>query len=154
VTCHDQNVVAEITPFSSFQEYPPSVVTPTPFSCANCHWQQAVVPSAPGFNPDTSPQEDAGHPSTYDHAAWWGDFMGYFEYGRPVLPNVKTHHMGPQSGINSQCFRCHGSNPNDPSWNPDDPELIRFCETCHDVSSLHTILPHVSLNFCSQTGRQ
>ena len=38
VACHDRNLVAEITPFTSFVEYEPSVVTPTPFSYPSIRW--------------------------------------------------------------------------------------------------------------------
>jgi len=145
ICCHNPNLVAEITPFSGFQEYPPSVVTPTPFSCDNCHWPQAVTLAAPGFDPDTNPNSDAGHPSTYDHYEWWGDFAGYHEYGKPILGNFDTHHMGFKGNVAAACWKCHANDPNDPSWDPYDPELIRYCETCHDVATLHTIFPHVGL---------
>jgi hypothetical protein len=51
--------------------------------------------------------------------------------------------MGFKGNVASQCTKCHGVDPNDSSYDPDDPELIRYCEICHDVSSLHTIYPHV-----------
>jgi len=140
VACHDRNLVAEITPFSSFVEYPPSVVTPTPFSCENCHWDQNVV-AATG-DPAVDPSF-AGHPSTYDHYNQWGQFVGYYEYGKPILGNFDTHHMGFEGNVASQCWKCHSNDPGLPSWDPYNPELIRYCEICHDISTLHTIEPHV-----------
>jgi hypothetical protein len=145
VACHSENIVAEITPFSSFQEYPPSVVTPTPFSCENCHWEQGLVDASPPWTPgDIQPAEGAaGHPSTYDHRDSWNNFVGYYEYGKPILGNFDNHHMGFKGNVAAQCWKCHSNDPNDPSWDPYEPELIRYCEICHNVPTLHTIFPHV-----------
>ena len=149
VICHDRNVVAELTPFSGFQQYPPSVVTPTPFSCENCHWGQAVVdqedrvPPGNYFPPADPEPEDAGHPSTYDHVNESGQFTGYYEYNIEILGNHYTHHMGAKGNMASQCWKCHADDPNDPAYDPDDPELIRYCEICHDLSTLHSIFAHV-----------
>ena len=145
VACHDRNIVAEITPFSSFQEYVPSVVTPTPFSCENCHWDQGVLADQGGaFDPtDVNTANLAGHPSTFDHVDKWGNFVGYFEYQKPILGNMDTHHMGIKGNVAAACYKCHSNDPNDPSWDPYEPELIRYCEICHDVSTLHTIFAHV-----------
>jgi hypothetical protein len=149
VICHDRNVVAELTPFASFANYPPSVVTPTPFSCENCHWGQAVVdqedrdPPGNYFPPADPEPEDAGHPSTYDHVNESGQFTGYYEYNKEIMGNEVTHHMGEKGSVATQCWKCHANDPNDPSYDPDDPELIRYCEICHDISTLHTIFAHV-----------
>jgi len=143
VACHSENIVAEITPFSSFQEYPPSVVTPTPFSCENCHWDQGIVDIGwTAGDPDPAANA-AGHPSTYEHEDAWGNFVGYYEYGKPILGNFDNHHMGFKGNVASECYKCHANDPNDPSWDPYDEELIRYCEICHDVATLHTIFPHV-----------
>jgi hypothetical protein len=143
VACHDRNVVAELTPFSSFAQYPPSVVTPTPFSCENCHWGQAVSDAQVGFDGTVGTDDLAGHPSTFDHYNQWGQFIGYYEYNKEIMGNEVTHHMGEKGNVASQCWKCHANDPNDPAYDPDDPELIRYCEICHDVSTLHTIFAHV-----------
>jgi hypothetical protein len=143
VICHNPNLVGPIGPFLPFAQYPPSVVTPTPFSCENCHWEQVVVASAPGFDPDTSPPSDAGHPSTYDHYDPWGNFLGYHEYGSAILGNFDTHHMGFRGNVAAQCWQCHGNEPGYQPWDPYNPELIRYCEKCHDLETLHKIEPHV-----------
>jgi hypothetical protein len=138
--CHGEKIVAEITPFSSFAQYPPTVVTPMPFSCENCHWDQDLV--AAGANPETNTAE-AGHPSTYDHQDAWGNFVGYYEYGKPILGNFDNHHMGFKGNVATQCYKCHANDPYDPSWDPSNEELIRYCELCHDIATLHTIYQHV-----------
>ncbi len=143
VACHDRTVVNELTPFSSFVQYPPSVVTPTPFSCENCHWGQAVADAQTGFDGTLSTQALAGHPSTFDHYNQWDQFIGYYEYNKEILGNHDTHHMGTKGNVGSQCWKCHSNDPNDPSYDPYDPELIRYCEICHDVGTLHTIFAHV-----------
>jgi hypothetical protein len=135
VACHDPNLIARISPVRDLENYPASVVTPSPFSCENCHWEQKASttgdPNAPG------------HPSTYDHQGPYGDFVGFYEYLKPIHGSFDTHHMGFQGNIASACYRCHALYPSDPSWSPYEPELIRYCEICHDIASLHAIVPHV-----------
>ncbi|UCD86850.1 MAG: hypothetical protein JSV01_03495, partial [Desulfobacterales bacterium] len=145
VACHDRNLVSEILPFSSLAEHPPSVEPPGLFSCQNCHWEQDIVESAPGFDPNTSPQSDAGHPSTYHHDDEWGQFVGYLEYDMDVVSNFVTHHMGFRGYAFGGCWTCHSTHPNDSSWDPADPENIRYCEICHDIKTLHTIEAHTGL---------
>ena len=128
VACHNPNLIAEITPLRDFGMYPPSVVTPTPFSCENCHWSQEV---------------SSGHPSTNDHSNRWGQYVGFYEYGKPIEGNFDTHHMGFKGNVASDCYNCHSLNPDDMNWDPYDDQLIRYCERCHDVGTLHTIGPHV-----------
>jgi hypothetical protein len=42
-----------------------------------------------------------------------------------------------------RCQDCHGSNPDsDPDWDPENPVLIRYCENCHSVGTLHSIKEH------------
>lgn len=226
VVCHDRKLVAEIGEFIDVTTpgYEPSVVTPTPFDCENCHWTQDVVDSGTGLelgdisninttgtirvtmsaanslvdgdtvyiqdvnggvNLETTVNKrtfyvdvinattfdlyedaalsvgvtsyasytdggqafdtsEAGHPGTFGHLNQWGqELEGYFEYGKPIMDNDYTHHMGEKGNIQSNCYACHGNDPEDPSWDPDDPNLIRYCEICHDVGTLHTIEPHV-----------
>jgi hypothetical protein len=140
-------------------EYPPTLtVTPKPYSCENCHWEQGII-----LNSDTSPDPwipgdgppsgtlNAGHPSTYDHYDAWGNFVGYFEYGHydlsspgtPILGNFDNHHMGFRGNVSANCYKCHANDPNDPSWDPYQLDLIRYCELCHDKATLHTIPEHV-----------
>jgi hypothetical protein len=144
VACHDRNVVAEILPeVETKAEYPPSVVTPTPFSCENCHWGRAVSDAQVGFDGTLGTQGLAGHPSTYDHYNNWGQFIGYYEYNKDILFNHETHHMGTKGNVADDCTDCHANDPNLPAWDPEDPELIRYCERCHDIGTLHTIFAHV-----------
>jgi len=135
VSCHDPNLIQEITPIRDFTMYPPSVATPTPFSCENCHWGQDHVP---GGEPD-----DPGHPSTYEHYNEWNQFIGFHEYANPIYDNFHTHHMGSKGNVASQCYKCHSLDPNYPDWDAYNPDLIRYCETCHSIETLHSIGPHV-----------
>jgi hypothetical protein len=149
-----------------FAMYPPSVVTPSPYDCENCHWEQPIVANTVGWN-NYDPQSgnpynaggllgdvsDAGHPSTFDHndpytaysqtgttAGYWND---YFEYGKKIESNYDTHHMLSNGNVATDCERCHSVDPDNPSYDPNNPELIRYCETCHDIATLHAIEPHV-----------
>jgi len=141
--CHNPNLVAQIDParaFEQYQQYPNSLVTPTPWSCENCHWDQAIV------DPDGDPNTDTpspGHPSSYDHYNIWGQGPDYFEYGKAIKLGFYTHHFGTVGNVWPQCGKCHGIDPNDQSYDPYNPELIRYCMLCHDIGTLHTIQPHV-----------
>ncbi|MBN1843103.1 MAG: hypothetical protein JW883_12600 [Deltaproteobacteria bacterium] len=131
VACHDPNLVDARSPENA-SAYPPSIITPTPFSCENCHWLQDRVP---GTGPD-----DSGHPSTYEH---YGSSGGFSEYSNPIYGNFETHHMGFQGNVYAGCYQCHSQDPGYPYWDPYDLELIRYCEACHSADSLHSIGPHV-----------
>jgi hypothetical protein len=140
VICHNPNLIEKITPFRDFLTYPPSVVTPTPFSCETCHWEQDVVAGA--IPPDPN---NPGHPSTYDHLDAWGNYVGFYEYDKPILNNIDTHHMEFQSDVATECYKCHSQDPDLPTWDPYNPELIRYCEICHSVRTLlNPKLPHWS----------
>lgn len=136
VACHSPNLIAEITPFRDPVLYPPSVVTPTPFSCENCHWEQAVSPAkGTGY---------AGHPSTYDHYNELGESAGYYEYSKSIFGTLDTHHMGFKGNIVTfECYQCHAQNSANPSWDPFDARIIRSCEICHSIETLHSIGPHI-----------
>jgi len=142
--CHDRKLIAEIptTGYESFATRQPSVVTPTPFSCDNCHWSQDVVSAATGFDPDTSPEGDAGHPSTYDHYNQWGQKVGYFEYEKIIFQNDYTHHLGGISNFGQECYLCHGGNPDTGvDWDPENPELSGTASSV--IPSRHSI-PRIS----------
>jgi hypothetical protein len=135
VACHDPNLIAEISPLLDLETYPPSIVTPTPYSCENCHWGQAHSATGDPDNP--------GHPSTYDHYGASGGFVGFHEYSKPIYGNFDTHHMDFEGNVARQCYDCHALDPTQPEWDPANPKLIRYCERCHSAESLHGIGPHV-----------
>jgi hypothetical protein len=139
IVCHNPNLVDEITPFRDFLTYPPSGVTPTPFTCENCHWGQDIVAGTTPPNGNTP-----GHPSTYEHKDASGNDVGFFEYNKPILQNIDTHHMNFVGNVATQCYKCHSMDPDNPSWDPYNHELIRYCETCHSVWSIHKIRQHRS----------
>ena len=136
--CHSYRLVGEFGPGVSFQVAPPKVTPPTPFSCENCHWAQATEPAAPGFVPITSPQGDAGHPSTWEHRDPWGSFVGYWEYGINVSGTQSTH-MKKDASFEGECSMCHTVDDTHNNFDPYDPEIIRACERCHTVETLHSI---------------
>lgn len=39
--CHDPALIGAFGPGVTFQDDPPKVTPPTPYSCENCHWEQA-----------------------------------------------------------------------------------------------------------------
>jgi hypothetical protein len=125
VYCHDSTVEA-YTPPVSFEDDPPPFLTPKPFSCDNCHWEQALSGAE---DPDY-----LQHPSEYDSQG--GEFI---EHSKAIYGSFDTHHMGFQGNVTSECDTCHGPDPDSPDWNPYDPALIRLCETCHSRETLHRI---------------
>jgi hypothetical protein len=134
-TCHNPNLIGELSPLMDFNTYPPQVdFLPTPFSCENCHWGQAIT-AKHYLNDGYSDPDNPGHPSTYDHYDQWGNFTGFYEYPLPINKNMDTHHIG------FECAGCHLGDPNNLSCN--DPILIRYCERCHSIASLHSIVPHM-----------
>jgi hypothetical protein len=168
IACHEPGVLDRVVDdeYVPFSQYPPTVVTPSPFSCENCHWEQPVIANGVGWqngdaqsgNPynaggPVGDLSDAGHPSTFDHndpytaysmtgttAGYWND---YYEYNKKIESNFDTHHMLFNGNVSTDCERCHSADPDQPSWDPYNEELIRYCETCHDVATLHAIQPHV-----------
>jgi hypothetical protein len=166
VACHDPGVLDRVVDdeYVPFAMYPPTVVTPSPYDCENCHWEQPVIASTTtpvwsNYDPQTNnpyalaQMGNAGHPNTFDHndpytaysqtgttAGYWND---YFEYGKKIESNYDTHHMLSNGNVATDCERCHSMDPDNPSYIPTNPELIRYCETCHDIATLHAIEPHV-----------
>ncbi len=140
VTCHNPNLIAPIGEFQSFEQFPPSAVSPVPFGCEDCHWDQRVAAGAP----EPIDPAEAGHPSTFNHHDLDGNDVGYFWYGRKIQANDDTHHMGLAAGFAGHCDKCHSMDPTDETWDPYNPELIRYCEVCHSRGVLHTIPDHVN----------
>jgi hypothetical protein len=136
VRCHNPNLIGEIRDFYDLDTYPPTVVVPLSSSCENCHWEQQHSSTGDPNNP--------GHPSTYDHYDVWDQFVGFHEYSRPIYGPFDTHHIG----AIGECVECHGADGDGQgglsNWDPYDPELIRYCERCHSLPSLHSIGPHMS----------
>jgi hypothetical protein len=135
ITCHNPNLIGELSPLVDFNTYPPQVgFLPTPFSCENCHWRQAIT-AKHYLNDGDSDPNNPGHPSTYNHYGLLGNFIGFYEYPLPINDNMDTHHIG------FECATCHLGDPNNLSCN--DPILIRYCERCHSIASLHSIDAHM-----------
>ncbi|MFH1704246.1 MAG: hypothetical protein ABIB41_12635 [Nitrospirota bacterium] len=139
----------------------PSSVTPTPFSCENCHWPSGSVPhQAATYNGDTlNFLEDWQSWLGYPKPTTWPDGLAHpqsieangpvYSLGlgeKPYRPSDGTHHkIGGK--VYDRCYYCHASTRViTPNWNPANPYLIRFCENCHDIATLHNIQEHVTDN--------
>jgi hypothetical protein len=140
VTCHNPRLITPIGEFRSLEQFPPQVVHPTPFVCENCHWDQRVTAGSP----DPMDPSEAGHPSTFDHDDQFGNFVGYFWYGRKIQANDDTHHVGSAANFTGYCEKCHSADPHDEIWDPANPELIRYCELCHGCLVLMTNPQHMN----------
>ena len=179
IACHDPGLINRVgvdeeldsngDGVLDFVEYPATVVTPTPFSCENCHWHQPVDTTGNGnawINGDTGLPtgftvgnfSNADHPSTLYHTGPYDDYnwnnggvVNYYEYDKPIESNYDTHHMLWNGNVSTDCARCHSVDPDDPSWDPNNDMLIRYCEECHGVSSLHMIEPHVGQGGTGET---
>jgi len=157
--CHDSDLIDHraddiyVSP-----DPPPTVIVPSVYNCENCHWEQPLVTNTTSTGwTNGDPQANnpyaqgemagAGHPSTFDHndasagysvegssAGPWND---YYEYGRAIDNNADTHHKFWMSDITANCNKCHPPD-SDLTW-----DLIRYCQTCHNIETLHSIEPHM-----------
>lgn len=144
--------------------YPPTNITPTPYSCENCHW-----PS--GKKPDQASTYEGGKTGKArflsDWEGWfglpkptyWPDSLahpqpieadGLFStgtlQGKPYKPLNGTHHAI-AGAVYPRCYFCHSSGYGQTcSWDANNPYLMRYCENCHSVDSLHGIPEHVTTN--------
>lgn len=127
--CHSPKILGPITSFQDFLTVPPTHITPMPFSCENCHWDQDLS----GIHP----------------------YGSSGQYGKSILGNYDTHHMGFTGRVGNECYLCHaGSDVDSPDWDTTNREIIRYCEKCHTPKTLHAfsvvspdpmgITPHVS----------
>ncbi len=156
--CHNPQILGELGPFQDPALYPPTVVTPSPYSCENCHWSQGITGKHPStdihYDPWGAKVANFSIPQFASQAGEWQENSptdNGFHYSldplsnnKPVLDNMGTHHMNMEGAVAPQCGFCHANDPGSPSWDPDDPILIRYCERCHDIKSLHRIPGHVS----------
>jgi hypothetical protein len=116
---------------------------PRPWTCENCHWHNPAG-AANGLPDDIQ----ANGPVT------WCSLGGV----NPALPMLQrylpadgTHHEVDEKVYTGKCFNCHSSSP---EHEPDhtcegDPSgmhlyLIRYCENCHSMDTLHGISEHVT----------
>ena len=134
--CHELVPVEAFQPGVRFEDDPPTVSPPTPYSCENCHWCQEAS--------TTGDPENPGHPSTYNHYDDWGNGVGFYEYDKPACSPYDSHHMGFWGNIVvNKCYICHGfgfdwENPG-LDYDPGSRERIRPCERCHTPDTLHYI---------------
>jgi hypothetical protein len=179
--CHDPDLVCE-TDTCWIPTYVPTNISPTPYSCENCHWPSGNAPhtattvtgSAADFQTDwtswaglplpshgpsgvLSPAPIEANGPMFSGNLW----NGGMNYQRPTpwympakafQPMDGTHH---ETGGNvyPKCYKCHGTNPTtDPSWNPTNLYLIRYCERCHDTGTLHGIAEHVTSDNIYRVG--
>jgi hypothetical protein len=144
--------------------YEPSSITPTPYSCENCHWPSGAIPH------EASTYDGGGTGKAKflsDWKSWTGlpkptvlpDRTKYPQpieangpvysgilNAKPYRPNEGTHHEVAEK-VFLECYNCHGTNPEiDESWDPTNPYLIRFCENCHSVGMLHSLTEHIAGN--------
>jgi hypothetical protein len=136
----------------------PTSATPTPYVCGNCHWPSGNTPHQPPYLEDWESWEGIPKP-TYTNGigdpqpieacgkVWTGVLNG-----KPYRPDDGTHHKT-DGAVSYKCYNCHASSPShSPDWNPANPFLIRFCENCHSMDSLHSIPEHVSTNHIYRVG--
>jgi hypothetical protein len=150
--------------------YTPTSSTPTPYSCENCHWPSGKKPhQASTYQGGTSGkaefQTDWNNWNGFPKPTYWPDgiphpkpieangpvFSGYLDE-KPYIPVEGTHHeIG--GNVFSKCYYCHASGPGHvPDWDSNNPYLIRYCENCHSVGTLHSIQEHISDNNIYRIG--
>ena len=164
IACHDPKLLVETNTVEPPQ-YVPTLITPTPYSCENCHWPNGAtahsappaadynswigfpLPSHPNNAPPTRAPIEANGPM-FSGILWGGGQNlqrpdTWLMAAKPFQPMDGTHHEV-AGKVYTKCYDCHGTNPDtDPSWDPTNVYLIRMCENCHDINTLHTISEHV-----------
>lgn len=150
--------------------YAPTITTPTPYSCENCHWPSGKIRhQASTYQGGTTGKAKF----LFDWKNWFGlpkptywpdslahpqpvEANGLFAtgtlQGKPYKPLNGTHHA--IAGlVYPRCYMCHALDYGQPcSWDANDPYLIRYCENCHSVDSLHSIREHVTTNNIYRVG--
>jgi hypothetical protein len=165
IACHSPNLLSETNAVEPPQD-PPTTTTPTPYSCENCHWPTgAAAHTAPpladynawtGFPLPSHWPDGLVHPAPVEangpmfSGNLWG---GGLNNQRPTPWTMGAKAFQPMDGTHHEiagkvypkCYDCHGTNPNtDPSWDPNNVYLIRMCENCHDMGTLHAITEHTT----------
>jgi hypothetical protein len=157
--CHNPNLVVETNTVAA-PSYAPSSITPTPYACENCHWPSGQVPDGipykndwkrwtgypiPSYLPDGTPDPQ---PIVANGPVASGDLNA----SKPYQPMTGSHHeVGGK--VFPKCYICHASPSDDtPSWDSENKLLIRFCENCHAVGTLHSIREHVMTNNIYRVG--
>lgn len=131
----------------------PTASTPTPHHCGNCHWPSGNNPHQPPYLEDWQSWEGVPKP-TYTNGIGdpqpieaCGPVSSGSLNGKPYRPADGTHHKI-AGKVSYKCYNCHAWSPSSsPDWNPNNPFLIRYCENCHSMDSLHSIPEHVSTNW-------
>lgn len=154
--CHDPNLLVEYGTGWIGSE-PITNITPTPAACENCHWPSGnaahVPPSVTEWNSWTGSPKPTTWPDSLAHPqsieANGQCTTGVLDVSKSYRPSNGLHHIpgGDSKVYAGKCAICHASNP-DGTYNSDadKPENIRFCENCHDISTLHGIDEHVTDN--------
>jgi hypothetical protein len=131
--CHQPDLLVDIQSVKPPFYYPTANThTPTPFNCENCHWPSGDTPHSSPID-WTKPIEATGP-----------TISGVLYLSKPYRPEDGTHHKGFTGNVSFNCFYCHANDPNNPTWNPYSPLLIRYCENCHSKDTLHGIKEHVT----------
>jgi len=132
----------------------PTSATPTPYHCGNCHWPSGNYPHRPPYLEDWQSWEGIPKP-TYTNGIGdpqpieaYGPVMNGSLNGKYYLPADGTHHKIAGRVSTTKCYTCHAPSPSGtPDWNPNNPFLIRYCEKCHSMDSLHGNPEHVTTNW-------
>ena len=157
--CHPSDVVSDLNAIEPPQ-WDPTTITPTPYSCENCHW-----PSDPTDHVSTPPLADWNKWSSASspRPTTWPDSLphpqridangpmnlGVLNAGKSYLASDPTLHHDIDGAIfygAFGCSKCHATSEggsllipvisppeNDPNW----AYQIRGCENCHDIYTLH-----------------
>jgi len=128
-SCHQPDLLVKTKSVTLPAFYPPTY-TPTPYNCENCHWPSGDIPHTPPLDWPKS-IEASGRVHS-------GDLYP----SKPYRPQDGTHMEGIYGKVFPKCYFCHANT--NPSYDPANPLLIRYCENCHSNNSLHGIEEHVT----------
>ena len=140
--CHQPDLLTESRSILPPSYYPTAATnTPTPFSCENCHWPSGNFPH--------HPPNDWPYPIEANGPMTTGVLNAYNAITNPLGKHYKpadgTHHQI-DGLVYAKCDFCHANAPGHINYDPESPILIRYCENCHDVKTLHGIQEHMIAN--------
>jgi hypothetical protein len=93
--------------------------------CDACHSQLDIGGYIPQYPPDIT------MPYAYSCENCHWEQLSPMEGGSPIYGPQDLHHNF-ESNFVGNCYWCHaGNDPNNPSWDPDNEYLVRYCEKCH-----------------------
>jgi hypothetical protein len=94
----------------------------------------AIKSVTPSFS---YPMASTPTPFDCENCHWGADIPS--DWPTLIKDSDENHHQGFFGRVSSECYYCHSIDPDDPSFDPDNQGLFRYCQKCHSKDVLHGI---------------